>query len=250
MGERFTLGRRAFGGLLAGLAATAISRAPQARAAAPDGAGAVKDMIAALSASRALSFTVESSFGASVSHDKLRTLGTRASVVFQRPDSLFMVFGGGGQPDVQLLVSGGEATLFRLSLASKTVLKLVPENGPAFSVPGLFIPFLGLLSENAGPDFFGDITSITALAQGTPDQPETTTLAAVMGSRFTGEVWVDRSTGLPARTTGTWFGAKGDLAASAAVNFTGWSAEAPVAGAFAVKGLSEAKTVELDGLGL
>ncbi len=250
MGNHLTLGRRAFGGLLAGLALTAVSRVPEALAAAPDGAGAVEDMLSALTASRALSFTAESSFGASVSKDRLRTLGNRASVVFQRPDSLFIVFGGGGQPDVQMLISGGEATLLRLSLASKTVLKLAPENGPAFAVPGLFIPFLGLLSETAGAEFFGDISSVTALAQGAPDQPETTTLAAVMASRFTGEVWVNKSTSLPVRTTGTWFGAKGDVAASAAVNFTGWSTEPPVAGAFAVKGLAEAKTVELDGLGL
>ena len=67
---------------------------------------------------------------------------------------------------------------------------------------------------------------------------------------FTGEVWIDRSIGLPARTTGTWFGAAGGVAASAAVDFSGWSSEAPVAGAFAADGLDGAKSVEINGLGL
>lgn len=249
-GEGIKLGRRAFGGAMAGLAAAAMVRPPQARAAAPDGSGAVRDMMAALEAARALSFTVEINPGASVSRDGLKTLGSRASVVFQRPDSVFAVFGGGGQADVQMLVSGGEATLYRLSLASKTVLKLEPARGAAFAVPGLFVPFLGLLSEDVERDFFGGITSLTPLAQGAPDQPETTTLVAAMAGRFTGEVWVDKTSGFPARTTGTWFGAKGDVAASAGVNLTAWSSEAPVAGAFAIKGLGTAKSVGLDGLGL
>jgi hypothetical protein len=250
MKDGFRIGRRAFGGLLAGAAAAGLLRVPQLQAAAPDGAGAVTEMLAALQASKALSFTADSSFGASVAKDGLKTLGSRASVVFQRPDSLFAVFGAGGEPDVQMLIANGEATLFRLSLASKTVLKLAPENGAAFMVPGLFIPFLGLLADDPEREFFGGITSVTPIAQGQPDQPETTTLAAVMGGRFTGEVWVDKSTSLPTRSTGTWFGAKGDVAASAAVNFSGWSTEAPVAGAFTVKGLDAAKSVELDGLGL
>jgi hypothetical protein len=243
--------RRSFGKLVVGAATAALlARTTQASAAAPDGAGAIEDMLAALQSARALSFTAESSFGASVAKDKLKTLGPRANVVYQRPDSLFAVFGAGGEPDVQVLIAGGEATLFRLSLASKTVLKLAPENGAAFMVPGVFIPFLGLLASDPEAAFFGGVKSVTSVAEGAPDQPEKTTLASVMGASFTGEVWVNRSTGLPARTTGTWFGAKGDVAASAAVNFTEWSPEAPVAGAFAVKGLDAAKVVALDGLGL
>ena len=250
MSNALKLGRRGFGGMVAGLAAATVLRAPQALAAAPDGAGAIQDMAAALQAARALSFTTDASFGASVTKDKLKTLGNRSSVVFQRPDSLFIVFGGDGGPDVQMLIAGGEATLYRLSLGAKTVLKLVPENGAAFAVPGLFIPALGLLSDNVDTDFFGGVTSVTPIAQGAPDQPEQTTLAAVMGAGFTGEVWVARSNGLPSRVSGTWFGAKGDVAASAVLNLSGWSSEAPVEGAFAVKGLPEAKSVEIDALGL
>ena len=250
MGIDIKLGRRGFSGILAGLAAASVLRAPAAMAAAPDGAGAVQDMVAALQGAKALSVTTDATFGASVAKDKLKTLGSRSSVVFQRPDSLFIVFGGGGQPDVQMLITAGEATLYRLSLAAKTVLKLAPENGAAFAVPGLFIPVLGLLSENIDKDLFGGVTSVTAIAQGAPDQPEQTTLAAVMGSGFTGEVWVAKSNGLPTRVSGTWFGAKGDVAASAVLNLSGWSSEAPVEGAFTVKGLPDAKTVELDALGL
>lgn len=242
--------RRRFAGLLAGLAGAALLPGGRPRAAAPDGAGAVNGMVAALQAAKALSVTVDAVFGPSVAKSKLKTLGNRASVVFERPDSLFIVFGEGGQPDVQLLIEGGEATLFRLSLAAKTTVKLVPENGAAFAVPGLFIPVLGLLSDDVNTDFFGGINSVTPIAQGAPDQPEATTLTAVLGNKFTGEVWVDRSSGLPSRVTGTWFSGQGDMAASAVINLTGWSPEAPVEGAFAVKGLAEAKSVDLDGLGL
>lgn len=246
----FAADRRAFGGFLAGLGAAALLGVPGARAAAPDGAGAVADMIAALQAARALSFTVQASYGASVAADRLRTLGSRASVVFERPGRLFAAFGGGGEPDVRLLISNGEATLYSLSLAAKTVLKLAPEKGAAFSVPGVFIPFLGLLGEDAATDFFGGITTVTPIAQGAPGQGEQTTLASVMGGSFTGEVWVDRSTGLPARTTGTWFGAAGGVAASAAVDLSGWSSAAPVAEAFTADGLEGAKSVDIDGVGL
>lgn len=250
MKQTMGIGRRAFGGLLAGGMATAVLAPGHSRAAAPDGAGAINDMMAALQAAKALSFTTDTAFGASVAQDKLKTLGSRADVVFVRGDSLFAAFGGGGEPDVQLLVTGDEATLFRLSLASKTILKLAPEGGAAFMVPGVFIPFLGLLADDPGTAFFGGVNSITAIAQGLPDQAEQTSLAAVMGGGFTGEVWVDRSNGLPTRTNGTWFSAKGNVAASAAINFSGWSSQAPVASAFAVKGLAEAKSVELDALGL
>lgn len=251
MNSGFTLDRRAFGGLLAGLgAATLAGIAPAARAAAPDGSGAVTGMVAALQAARALSFTTQSSFGASVAADRLRTLGTRASVVFKREGGLFVAFGGGGEPDVRMLIAGDEVTLYSLSLAAKTVLKLAPENGWAFAIPGVFIPFLGLLGDDAGKDFFGGITSVTPIAQGEAGQPEQSTLVSVMGGGFTGEVWVDRSTGLPARTTGTWFAATGGMAASAAVDFSGWTAEDPADGAFTIEGLAGAKSVGLDGLGL
>jgi len=250
MGDIMRPGRRAFGGMLAGLVTAAVLPGRRAMAAAPDGAGAVKDMIAALQSERALSFTVGLSSGASVARDKLRTLGSRASVVFQRPDQVFVVFGGGGEPDVQLLISGAEITIYRLSLASRTVLKLAPEGGAAFAVPGLFIPFLGLLADDPEAAFFGGINQVTPIPQGMPDQPEQTTLNAVLGGRFSGEVWIDRSTSLPTRTNGTWFSATGDVAASAAVEFSNWSTEAPVAGAFALKGVEAAKDVDLDALGL
>lgn len=242
--------RRAFGSLLAGAAALAALGKPGARAAAPDGAGAVNDMLAALQASRAWSFTTQSTFDVPATKDALKTVGSRASVVFARPDNLFVVFGGDGAPDVQLLMTGGEATLYRLSLAAKTVLKLAPENGAAFMVPGLFIPFLGLLADSPEEAFFGGINSVTPIAQGLPDQPEQTSLDAVMGSLFTGEVWVDKSTSLPARVNGTWFASKGSVTPSAAVSFTGWSPEAPDEAAFSIQGLAEAKRVELTALGL
>lgn len=250
MDDRVMWGRRRFGTLLAGGAAVALGRVPPAWAATPDGAGAVPDMLAVLQAAKALSFTADLQFGAAVAKDGLRTLGNRAGVVFERPDRLFAVFGAGGEPDVRLLISDGAATLFRLSMASKTVLKLAPENGAAFSVPGLFIPFLGLLADNPEAAFFGGVKSVTPVAEGSPGQSEQTTLSAVMGAGFTGELWVNRSTSLPERTTGTWFGTKGDMAASAAVTFSAWSSEAPVAGAFTVQGLDAARSVTLDGLGL
>jgi hypothetical protein len=100
-----------------------------------------------------------------------------------------------------------------------------------------------------GKDFFGGIQSVTPLAEGAPGQPETTTLAAVMGGAFTGEVWVDRGSGRPARVIGTWFGAGGDVAASAAVSLSGWS-DAVDGPASIVKGMTEAKTVPLEALGL
>lgn len=241
------ISRRTFTGMLAGLSVPVL-HAPMARAAAAD--ADVKAMIAGLQEAKALSFTVQSRSGAAAAGSTLKTLGDRASVVFRRPDSLFAVFGEGGGPDVQLLISGGEATLFRLSLASRTVLKLAPENGAAFAVPGFFIPFLGLTSPDVETDFFGGITSVTPIAQGAAGQAETTTLAAVMGGRFTGEVWIAKDSGRPSQVTGTWFGGSGTVAASAALGFTGWSSAEPVEGAFAVKGLAEAKDVPVDALGL
>jgi hypothetical protein len=252
MQSRMTLSRRNFNHALAGLGALALPGSVQgAGAAAPDGAGSIMNMASALQASKSLSFRTDSSFGASVAVDKLKTLGARTTVVFQRPDTLFAVFGEGGEEDVQLLLSGGQVTLFRLSLASKAVLKLEPENGSAFSVPGFFIPFLGLLSDDVTKDLFGAVQSVTPIAQGTADQPEATTLVAVMGSNFTGEVWTNVSNGLPARVNGTWFSSKGNTAASAAVSFTDWSSEPPVEGAFAGKGaVDQAKSVDVDALGL
>lgn len=242
------LGRRGFGALVAGAGLAAMLR-PQALAAAT-GAEAIDAMAAALQGAKALSFTAEMDFGGAAASARLRTLGTRASVVFARPDSLFAVFGGGGEPDVQLLIAGGKANIYRLSLAARTELALDPAAGAAFAVPGVFVPFLALLADDVKAALFGDIRSVTPIAQGAPDQPETTTLTAVMGKSFTGEVWVDKATGFPARTTGTWFGAKQDVAASAAVNLSGWSTAAPDAAAFAPKGLTEAKAVELEALGL
>lgn len=252
MPNTFSLNRRDVGKVLAGVGAVALAGAVrQAQAAAPDGAGSITNMVAALQASKSLSFRTTSSFGASVARDKLKTLGARAAVVFQRPDTLFAVFGEGGQEDVQLMVSGGQATLYRLSLASKAVLKLAPENGAAFALPGLFIPFLGLLSSDVANDLFGGIQSVTPIGEGAANQPESTTLVAVMGGSFTGEVWTNVSDGLPARVNGTWFSAKGDTAASAAVTFSDWSSEPPTEGAFAGSGAGDqAKTVDLEALGL
>lgn len=252
MPNRLTLNRRNFSHGLAGLGTVALTGFVQgAQAAAPDGAGSIMNMSAMLQASKSLSFRTDTSFGASVAGDKLKTLGARAKVVFQRPDTLFAVFGEGGEEDVQVLLSGGQATLYRLSLASKAVLKLAPENGAAFSVPGFFIPFLGLLSDDVVKDLFGGIQSVTPIAEGSASQPESTSLVAVMGSSFTGEVWTSVSNGLPTRVSGTWFSAKGDTAASAAVGFTDWSSEPPVEGAFAANGMvDQAKTVNIEALGL
>ena len=47
MVKSFAADRRAFGGMMAGLGAAALLGVPRARAAAPDGAGAVNDMVAA-----------------------------------------------------------------------------------------------------------------------------------------------------------------------------------------------------------
>lgn len=252
MPHRSSLNRRHVGQLMAGLGVAALSGGGQrVRAAAPDGTGSVMNMVAALQASKSLSFRTYTSFGASVARDKLKTLGARSTVVFQRPDTLFAVFGDGGDGDVQLMVSGGQATLYRMSLASKVVLTLAPETGAAFSVPGVFIPFLGLLSDDVTKDLFGGIQSVTPIAEGTAQQSESTTLVAVMGNGFTGEVWTNVSNGLPARVNGTWFGTKGDTAASAAVTFSDWSTEPPVEAAFAGKGaVDQAKTVKLEALGL
>ena len=252
MSHRFSQTRRGFGHGLVGFGSLALALGIQrVRAAAPDGAGSVLNMVAVLQSAKSLSFTVGSSFGTSVAKENLKTLGSRASVVFQRPDTLFVVFGEGGEDDIQLLVTGGQATLFRTSLASKTVLKIAPESGAAFSVPGLFIPFLGLLSDSAETDLFGEIKSLTPIAQGTANQAEPTTLVEVLGSSFTGEVWTSVSSGLPSRVSGTWFSSKGDAAASAAVSFADWSFEPPAEGAFpASSQLEQAKSVNIEELGL
>ena len=99
MSTAVPLSRRALGKAMLGLAAASALRVPLASAAAPDGAGAVTDMVAALQAARALSFSAHATFGASVATAKLKPLGSRASVVFERPDSPVAVFGGGGEPD-------------------------------------------------------------------------------------------------------------------------------------------------------
>jgi hypothetical protein len=209
------------------------------------------NMVAALQSSNALSFRASMSFGASVAAHKLKTLGTRTIVAYQRADTIFAVFGGGGEPDVQLLVSNGQATLFRLSLASKAVLKLVPDNGAAFSVPGFFIPFLGLLSANPEKDLFGELKSVTPMAQGTESQSEPTALAAVVGRSFTGEIWTNVSNGLPAQLTGTWFHSKDNTAVSAAVSFADWSSNPQADAGVAANGQVErAMTVDVDALGL
>ena len=73
MSTAVPLSRRALGKAMLGLAAASALRVPLASAAAPDGAGAVTDMVAALQAARALSFTANSTFGASVATAKLKT---------------------------------------------------------------------------------------------------------------------------------------------------------------------------------
>lgn len=247
-----SLSRRDFSRVFAGLGIANIAGCIRpATAAAPDGAGNIMNMIATLQASRSLSFRSDAQFGASVARDGLKTLGARATVVLQRPDTIFAVFGEGGQEDVQLLISGGQATLFRLSLASKVLLKLVPDDGAAFAVPGLFIPFLGLLSGDVERNLFGGIKSMQQIAEGAAGQPEANTLVAVMGGRFTGEIWTNVSDGLPARISGTWFSGTGDTAASASVTLADWSFTPPVEAAFAANGLvDQAKIVDIEALGL
>lgn len=242
------LNRRRFGGLIAGLAGTAATSGA-ARATAPDGSGAIKDMMVALQSASAMVFMAETNYGASVAKAKLLTLGSVTKVIFNRSGKLLATSGTRAVPDAVLLVDGGTATLFRPAVGARAVVSLAPQDGGAFAVTGMFLPWLGLLSADVGKDFFGGIASVTPLAEGAPDQPETTTLAAVMGSAFTGEVWVDRDNGRPARVIGTWFDSGGDRAASAAVNLSGWS-DVVETSAFEVKGLAEAKTVALDALGL
>jgi hypothetical protein len=209
------------------------------------------NMLAALQASKALSFRAEMSFGASVARDDLKILGTRAKVVFQRPDTLLAVFGESGEEDIQLLVSGGQATVFRLSLAARAVLPLVPANGAAFSVPGFFIPFLGLVSADAEKELFGEIKSLTPIAEDSGNQTEPTTLVAALGSSFTGEVWTNVSNGLPNRLSGTWLHSKNNTSASAVVSFSDWSSEPPVDGGLNAIGFADqAKIVDVEALGL
>lgn len=251
MSNRLSLDRRDFGRVLVGLGSLVPSLGfCSARAAAPDGAGSIMNMVAALQESEFLSFSVESIFRASLARDNLKTLGVSAKVVFQRADTVFAVFGQGAEDDIQLSISGGQATLYRRSLASKTVLNVVPENGAAFSLPGLFIPFLGVLSKTVARDLFGEIKLLMPIAQGATGQVEPTTLVEVLGSSFMGEVWTSVSSGLPSRMSGTWFNSKGD-AASASLSFADWSSEPPAEGSFpAIGQVEQAKSVGIEELGL
>ena len=252
MTNRLSPNRRDLGHALLGLGTLSLGLGiHRVRAAAPDGAGSIMNMIATLQASKTLSFRAEMTFGPSVAKNHLKTLGGRTAVVFQRPDTLFAAFGEGGEEDIQLLISGGQATLFRLSLAAKAVLPLVPANGAAFSVPGFFIPFLGLLSADAAKDLFGEIKSLTPISEGSENQTEPTTLVAALGSSFTGEVWTKVSDGLPNRLSGTWLHSDNHTSASAVVSFSDWSSEPPVEGGLNTnEQVDQATTVDVDALGL
>ena len=82
MTNRFSPNRRDLCCALVGLGTVALALGTQrARAAAPDGAGSIMNMLAALQASKALSFRAEMSIGASVANDDLKILGTCAKVV-------------------------------------------------------------------------------------------------------------------------------------------------------------------------
>jgi hypothetical protein len=214
-----------------------------------DAGGLVSDMAAALQTAPVLSFTAEMTFGESVSKAGLKSLGSQATVTFNRGGGLLAVYGPGG-PDVHVLVSGVEAVVFRPSLAAKTVIAAGEDPAAAFMFPGLFLPFMGLTGADVKAAMFGKIDMVTAIAQGQPDQAETTRLAAVMAERFTGEIWVDKASKLPARIIGTYLPAKAGPSASAATVYTGWKTDSLPAADFGDKGLAAFKTVPLADLGL
>ncbi len=204
-------------------------------------------MIAALQGQGTASFLADMEFGASAGQSGLRTLGPSVRVVFERAGRLLARYGETG--DLYLLITFGEATLYRPSLGLKSVLKPVAGSS-AFAVPGLFLPYLALFGSDVKKALLGDIQSITPIAQGTAEQPETTDLMAVMSALFTGEFWIRKSDSIPARVTGTFFDGAGGVAGSASLVFSNWSAAPVTDEAFYVPGLVEAREADLPALGL
>lgn len=215
--------------------------------AAGDPAHTLDAMLAALQGQGTISFSADMDFGASAGKTGLRTLGSTVHVVFERAGRLLARYGASG--DVYLLSKFGEATVYRPAAGLKSVLKPV-KGGSAFAVPGLFLPYLGLLNADVRKSLFGDIRSITPLAQGTPEQPEETDLAAIMSALFTGEIWIRKSDSTPARVIGTFFDGAGGAAESASLTFSNWSAAAVSDDAFGVPDMAKAKDVPLHKLGL
>jgi hypothetical protein len=230
--------------LMGGLAAPGLLQKAHAAA---DAAYTLENMVEALQGQSTLSFVADMEFGASAEASSRRRLGSSVHVVFERGGRLLASYGG--PLDVQLLIASGEATLYRPSQGLKSLLKPV-SGGSAFAVPGLFLPFLGLLSSDVKTALFGDIQSVTPLQEGTSEQPETTNLVAVMAGLFTGEVWIRKGESIPTRLIGTFFDAPGGRGESAGLTFSGWSANPLAEGAFDLPGLDQAKDVQLSGMGL
>lgn len=242
------LDRRIFcAGALAFLAGA--NRLPCAMAATPDATGVIDAMAKALQTASAVSFSAEYTFGAMASGADMLQPGNMVSVSFLRGRGLLAAYGSGG-PDIHLLVRDGEAVLFRPSLAIKSVIPVMEGAAAAFAIDRLFLPFMGLLAADVKEASFGKITSVIAIAQGQPDQPETTRLVAVMAERFTGEIWVDMANGLPVRMIGTYFDGKGGVAASAAATYSDWKMEALATLDFDDGALAAFKTVEPAALGI
>ena len=210
----------------------------------PDAAALIAAMVAALQASSAWSFTAETILGETSGQEGLTPLPARASVSFLRGEGLLAVYGP-GSADIHLLVREGEAVLFRPSLAVKAVLGKGSSPSAAFAFPGLFLPFMGFLGADVTAATLGKISSVTAIAEGQPDQPETTALAEVIADRFTGEIWVNLASRLPARIIGTYMPGDGGASVSAATSYSDWRAEALLILDFDATALDVFRTVSL-----
>lgn len=220
--------------------------APMARASTAADAGEMLAlMTGALQSQGSLSFQASLDFGGSAGAAGRRTLGTRVQAAYQRPGRLLARYGDGG--DLVLAAEGSKATLFRASKAAKAVLPVTPGLS-AFSVDGLFLPFLGLFAADVSKALLGEVRSITLLSQGLPDQTEETVLIAVLSSLFTGEIWISKGSSLPTRIIGTFFDGAGGTAASARLDFSNWSTAPLAPSAFDVPGFQEAREVTLDAL--
>jgi hypothetical protein len=238
------LNRRSFAiSVLGGLS---VAGGLQKSHAAADVSHPLEGMVAALQGQSTISFSADMEFGASAGSTGRRSLGPSVHLVFERAGRLLASYGG--PLDLHLLIASGEAMLYRPSKGLKSVLKPVT-GGSAFAVPGLFLPYLGLFDTNLKKALFGEIQSVTPLAQGTPEQPEETDLMVVMSTLFTGEIWIRKSDSTPARLIGTFFDGAGGVAESASLTFSNWSSGPVASDTFDIPGLSKAKEVYLDKIG-
>lgn len=239
------LNRRSFATSVLG--AMAVAGGLQRSYAAVDASQRLEDMAAALQQQSTISFSVDMEFGASAGSAGRSSLGPAVRLVFERARRLIASYGG--PMGLHLVIASGEAVLYRPSKGLKSVLKPVI-GGSAFAVPGLVLPYLGFLDTNVTKALFGEIQSVTSLAQGTPGQPEETDLIVVMSTLFTGEIWIRKSDSTPARLIGTLFDGAGGVAESASLTFSNWSSGPVARDSFDSAGLSKAKEVHLDQMGL